>query len=133
MHAPSILIPDTVALAITHLNTNLTPPVSSRVPNPRPAEFVTVLRTGGGVIADQPVVGTTQITVEAWAATNPAAAVLAELARAHLHNMAGTVVAGVAVYRVDDVGGPVDLPDPLSDQPRVTFTVLVSVRGVAFP
>jgi hypothetical protein len=33
------------------------------------------------------------------------------------------------VYLVEDVGGPAEVADPLSDQPRAQFSVAVHLRG----
>lgn len=97
------------------------------VPNPRPATFVVARRSGGE--RTSLVVDTAVVTLEAWASTPAAAADLAEQCRSVIHAAEGTVVDDVPVYRVDDVGAPSDLPDPLSDQPRYQFSVLVATRG----
>lgn len=102
-------------------------PAGTLVPNPRPPSFVVARRAGGE--RTSVVVDTAVVTVEAWAATPAAAADLAEQCRAAIHAAEGTVVEGVPVYRVDDVGAPSDLPDPLSDQPRYQLSVLVATRG----
>jgi hypothetical protein len=54
---------------------------------------------------------------------------MAQLARAVLHDLLGTVVDGVLVCKVDEFSGPVNLPDPLSDQPRYTQTFSVALRA----
>lgn len=126
MFSPTMLFPDTVAAVVTHLNAQLTPPVHGRVPDPRPTTFVTVTRTGGfarGVVED------VQLTVEAWAATPPDAEALAQLARYQLHSLAGTVTEDVTFYRCDELAGPQDVPDPLTDTPRSIFTVVLTVKG----
>src|SRR5690606_29143967 len=107
----------------------LTPPVSRTVPKPRPTAFVKVIRTGGAV-DPLPITEGAMFTIEAWSSSAPAAYNLAADARLALHQMAGTVVDGVAVYRVEEVSGPQDLPDPESTQARYTFTVVLHVRGV---
>ena len=117
-----IVFPDAVQLVCDHLRTQLAPtPVVSRVPTTRPASFVKVERVGGvrrNLVTDEPT-----LTVEAWAATEQAAQDLCQLARAHIYAMPGDG----QVYRVTEIGGPVLLPDPLSDQPRYTFTVALAV------
>lgn len=125
----TVTFPDSAALVISYLNANLTPPVGSRIPNPRPAAFVTVQRTGGpkrNLVTDSP-----QLTVESWAATDAAAHDLAQQARALLNDLGDSVksISGVAVYRVDEVSGPADLPDPLSNQSRYTQSFSVALRG----
>ena len=122
----TIVFPDAVELVCDHLRTLLAPtPVVSRVPTTRPATFVRVQRVGGvrrNLVTDEPT-----LTVEAWAATEQAAQDLSQLARAHIYAMPG----GGDVYRVTEIGGPVLLPDPLSDQPRYSFTVAVATVGTA--
>lgn len=122
-----ITFPDTATLVITYLNANLTPPVHGRIPNPRLATFVTVTRTGGpkrNLVTDG-----AQITVESWAATDVAAMALAQLTRGYLNALPGQSVSGVPVYRVDEISGPADLPDPLSDQSRCSQSFTVALRG----
>ena len=122
-----VLFPDAVDIAIQALDAALSEPVRSRVPNPRPATFVRVIRTGGprrNIVTDQPT-----LTVESWASTCEAASDLAQRARQALHNLVGTQVDGVPIYRVDEASGPADLPDPLSDQARYSQTFSVALRG----
>lgn len=122
-----VLFPDAVDVVTTALDASLVEPVRSRVPNPRPATFVLVRRTGGpkrNLVTDE-----AQITVESWAATCEDAADLAQEARAILNNLPGQSIGGVPVYRVDEASGPADLPDPLSDQARYSQTFSVALRG----
>lgn len=123
----AVLHGDTAATVITVLNAALTPPVSGKVPNPRPDTFVTVRRTGGAQA--NRVVDAATIVVEAWALTDTAALDLAQLARRALHEAQGTVVGDTTVYRVQELSGPAELPDPLSEQPRTTQTFTVETRG----
>lgn len=127
---PVIVFPDAAALLADHLRGVLDDVhVGTRVPTDRPATFVLVRRLGGvrnTIVSDEPMIG-----VECWAATDATAHDLAQLCRGHLHALPGAVLAGTVVYRVADVGGPSDLPDPLSDQPRFVFTVSVGMRGAA--
>lgn len=130
----AVQYPSTVAVTNTYLRAALiaagqTVPVVSRVPASRPTRFVQVSRTGGPEVFR--MVDGAQITVDCWAGTDADAEDLALLTRRLLHNMAGTVQSGVSVHRVIEVGGPSDLPDPVSAQPRMTFTVQIQMRGVA--
>jgi len=105
--------------------------VTTEVPNPRPARFVTVNRGGGpqkNLVADQPLV-----LLECWG-PNDADGIskahdLAAFARAHLRAMRHQIIAGVPIYRVDEVSGIERLPDPDSGQPRVVFTIQLLLRG----
>lgn len=134
--AERLVAPDVVDLAVAWLRAQLPTipdqapvPVHRQVPDPRPATFVTVRLLGGpGRDPAVPVVDRTQIAVEAWAPSAAAAHDLAQNARAVIHAAQGVVLGGVQVYRVDEAGGPVDLPDPLSDQARFTFTAELTVR-----
>lgn len=122
-----VVFPDATAVTVTHLAGELEVPVVSKVPNPRPDTFVRVRRVGGprrDLVTDQ-----AQLTVEAWAATDADAADLAQLARAHIHNMRGQVISGVACYRVTEMAGPANLPDPTTDHARYSLTIAVAMRG----
>lgn len=126
--------PDAVAVINAYLRAALVAagravPVVSRVPNPRPTEFVKVQRTGGPEV--MPMVDGAQITVECWAATSGDAMDIARAARRLIKNMEGTVQSGESVHRVVEVGGPQDFPDPASETPRASFTVQVQIRGRA--
>lgn len=71
-----------VAVAVKLLNDRVAPPVSSKVPNPRPATFVRVSRAGGGmsnIVTDRP-----WLIFECWAPTEAEAEMLANLVGAHL-------------------------------------------------
>jgi hypothetical protein len=129
------LYPDAVAVTNTYLRAALVAagqaaPVVSQVPNPRPAKFVRVQRTGGPEVMTRLVDGA-QLTVDSWAANDADAMDLAQLCRRLIAQMPGTVQSGVSVHRVVEFGGPNDLPDPVSSTPRVTFTVQVQMRGLA--
>ena len=128
--AEAIIFPDVIKALASLLRTALAVPVGTNVPNPRPTAFVLLRRVGGqrrSLVVDQPTVA-----VEAWHANEVAATALAQLARAHIHAAVGTSLPAVGtVYRVDEFAGPASLPDPDSDQARVTFTVSIAVRGSA--
>jgi hypothetical protein len=126
----ALLYPDAVLVTTGLLRSALvaagqTVHVGSLVPNPRPATFVKVTRTGGPKVLR--VVDGAQITVDCWAADGAAAMNLAQLCRKCIEEMPGTA----PVHRIEEIGGPQDLPDPVSNTPRVTFTVQVQMRGQA--
>lgn len=130
------MFPDVVAAVATYLREELaargfTVTVATEVPHVRPTQLVRLVRTGGPR-HDDPGIPTerAQITVECWADTEALAHDLAQVSRALVGALAG-VVEGVMFYKVDEVAGPGHLPDPLSDQPRYIFTVLLTVRGEA--
>lgn len=124
---PLVVMPDTAAAVIAYLNTALPEPFYRAVPPVRPATFGTVQRQGGP--RRNPVTDEAQLGIECWAASPEAAHDLAQLARAHIYALPGAVVAGVRFYRVTEVGGVADLPDPLSEQPRFVFAVSVAARA----
>jgi hypothetical protein len=128
----TIVFPDVAALAVDATVAGLAAvgrpvPVGTQVPNPRPGEFVRISRAGG--IRRNLVAEDARVVIEAWAQADETAADLAELVRSVLHAVQGTVADGTPVYRVDDVEGPADDPDPLSDQPRYQLAVSMTVRG----
>lgn len=132
MMRPVVLAPDAVAVAVDYLAEQLEERgddaiVTDRVETPRPDRFVRVSRTGGPMknrVQDGP-----QLTVECWDLAEEDAQDLAQLCRALLFAAQGAVVNGVPIGKVDEFGGPQLLPDPLSDQPRYTFTMQVAMRG----
>lgn len=123
-----VLFPDAVDVVVGYLQTFVGFPVGHDVPDPRPDEFVTVVRGGGvrqTVVSDNPT-----LLFECWGPTPEAAMDVAQLIRAYVNALPyERVVDGVPVYRVNEVAGPADLPDPVSNQPRVVFTTQVHLRG----
>lgn len=127
-----VLFPDITDRVVAEIQSRLaergdTVPVRTLVPNPRPARFVTVRRIGGArlnLVADNPT-----ITIEAWGTDEADAHDLCQLARTFVYAMRGTVHDGVGIYRIGEFGGPANLPDPLSDQPRYSCTMTVACRG----
>jgi hypothetical protein len=119
---------DAEALAVTWLTGKLgSATVGTKVPNPRTAAFVKVVTTGG-YRRDRAYIET-QLTLECWADTEPAAAALAALVSAHMDAMETETVNGAFVRRVAHVGGPVNSPDPDSNAPRYLVTKTVQHRG----
>lgn len=124
----TIVFPDAVEIVCDELRTRLaTVTVTSQVPTSRSSDtsFVRVTRVGG--VRRNLVTDEATLTVEAWAPTEQAAHDLNQLCRAYLYAMPG----GGSVYRVTEIGGPAFLPDPDSDQPRVSFTAAVATKGAA--
>ena len=135
MAEPAILFADAEALVIAYLADAVDVDAYGQVPtglDPASFDSFLVVRRIGGVRRAK-VVDAADLTVYAYAAREDDASDLAQLARAHLGAMAGTTLGDDAVpcYRVDEVGGPVPLPDPLTDLPRYTQTVTVHLRGSA--
>lgn len=130
MNTP-VLFADAEALIGEGLRTALaTVTVLSVIGETRPAEFVLVSRTGGlqrTVTSDAAL-----LAIEAWSSSKEAAHDLAQLCRAHVQNLRGTVVDGTQLYRVAEVGGLVSLPDPTSGQWRYTFLIEAHIRATKF-
>jgi hypothetical protein len=127
MGKPVIVFPDAVLVTIQYLRSVLTGvTVVSRIPDPRPSEFVRIERLGGirrNLILDRP-----RIDVECWSKSEEGAADLAGIVRAYTLAMAGKRSA-TTVYDVREVSGPMWLPDDVSGQPRYSFAVEFSTRG----
>jgi hypothetical protein len=130
-----IVFPDAAAATIGALNAQLPAlgfsavPVRTSVPSIRPDRFVLVFRTGGprgNLVTDG-----AQLTFEAWSTSEATAHDLAQATRAIVNSLQGTVTGGVTVYGIVELGGPANLPDPVSNQYRFTWSAIVNVRGVA--
>lgn len=115
----SLAPPDVEKAFIAYLNAALTPPVSSRVPNPRPASFVRVQVIGGDTLAV--VIDAPRLLVECWAADQGAAFALARQAWARMSETRAAWVGEVWVSSVN-LSRPVNFPDPDTTSPRHQFT-----------
>ena len=108
----------------------VTAPISSRIPNPRPSQFVTLTRIGGlssDIVVDNPV-----LVVDAWAATETASHDLLQQVRTALLALPLTQTPTTPVYRVVELSGPAYLPDegtPNDPHERHRMTVQVSLRA----
>lgn len=119
---------DAEAFLVANLSVGV--PVSTGMPaDPKPPRFVRVQRIGGTRqtrVSDRPM-----LAVEAWATTAPLASALMTTVRQALAGLEGRSVAGVTVYDVSEVGGPVNLPHPtVTDRQRYTATFEIQIRGV---
>lgn len=123
--------PDVEALIVSALNAGFTahsePTIkaSTKVPNPRPAEFVRVLSSGG--LDETMVTDSVLVTIEGWAATETRALRLCDMARAILRSQDG------AIRGARGFSYPQNLPDPVADQVRYTSTGDVRVWGTTTP
>lgn len=130
----TIVFPDATSVTIDYLLDRLaehaeTIPVVKDIPDPRPARFVRVLRLGGprrNLVVDQAT-----LAVESWDDDPAGAMDLAQLVRGLLHAAEGVTEDGTTIYTVDEFSGPAELPDPLSNQPRVTQQFSIGFRGSA--
>lgn len=118
-------VPIVLPAFMKYLRDNLTPvPVSSRVPNPRPAKFVRciVTNTNRRSIGHAEIV----IVVECWAATEADADQLAAAAYA-IAAAFDTPTAYVPEDARGTVYGPYASDDPDSGTPRRVFAVSMNV------
>lgn len=141
MARPAVLFPDAVTAVIVGLSAAFVAndegaPAVNEVPVPRPDRFLTVRRLGGP--RRDLVTDTAQLAFEAWETSMIRAQDFAQLARALVRAMAGTVVdltaldlGRVSIGRIDELAGPHELPDPITELPRYAFSEIVAVRGVA--
>jgi hypothetical protein len=119
---------DAEQLFIDYLGPLLAVPVGTKAPGGPPPAFVRIVRTGGPrtlPVSDRP-----HLTFDAYARLGSVAWELADKARMAVYAVAGTVVGGVSVKDVVEIGGPANLPDPLfPDYSRYSFTLAVHLRG----
>jgi hypothetical protein len=122
-----VTFPNTVTVVLARLKTALPSLVFVHdIPTTRPPTFTRVYRTGGP--RTNIVVDGAQLSIESWAATADLAATNAELVRAQLNafpEQPGTP----PIYKIEEMSGPAELPDPVSSSRRFTWTVLVHIRG----
>jgi hypothetical protein len=124
-----ITFPDVEFHAIQYLTPYLSGVlVDNTVPKPRPKKLVRVLRTGGPRLTL--VTEEAQITYDCWAPKVEEAQDLAQMVRGLLWVMPDRYTTATT-YRVHDLGGPTNQPDPDTGLPRYTGTVLILTRGVA--
>ena len=126
-----VLFPDIEELLCAWLRAELDDvPVGNKLPNPRPDPFVLVQRHGG--TRHTIVTDAAQIGLECWARHDYEAHDLLQHCRSLLiYRLPGQILDGHTVYRVDEFGGPSNLPDPASTSPRWVMELQVHVRGIA--
>ena len=126
-----VAFPDIEALLTTWLRAQLGDvAVGNKVPNPRPDRFVLVQRHGG--VRSTVVTDAAQVGLECWAGRDYEAHDLLQRCRSLLlYRLPGQILDGHTIYRVDEFGGPSNLPDPASASPRWVAELQVHVRGLA--
>lgn len=115
---------DIEGLLVSYLRAGLDVPVSTKVPNPRPAAFVRVMRTGGPV--SQRVLDLPQVSVTAWAASSVSAERLADQVRSLLLDGASRSTAGLHRVRVESFYYD---PDPDTGSDRYSLLVTATARA----
>jgi hypothetical protein len=124
-----IAFPSAEAVAVGYVQDRLTArgivaTVATKVPAVRPELMVKPRRIGGpraNLVTDAPM-----MVFDCWAPTEIAAEDLARVVRAEVLAMPGQ---SDVCSHVDEVGGPVNQPDPDSNSPRYVFTVILHLRG----
>lgn len=111
-----------------YLNGELDVSAYVSIPPERPDSFVSIVRNGGtkrDLITDSATV-----SFDAWGQVPSEAHDLAQEVRAAVHALPGQTIGQMTVYRVQEFGGPANLPDPVSNQPRYTLTLSIDVRAL---
>lgn len=120
------MLPDAELLTTGYLRAELEDvPVSTKVPNPRPATFVRAWRTGG--TARSRVVDYAQMTVECWGADKSTANQLARQVRGLLLDAASS--SGIGLCRRVEPGSLYYDPDPDTAHERYTVTAYLTLRA----
>lgn len=101
---------------VAYLTTPLAMPVGTRIPDPRPAQFIRVTRAGG--VKRNLVQSDCRVLVECWGTTDALAWDAAERSWALLNALDTTTLMDVARVTLAD---PVNYPDSLSGSPRYQY------------
>lgn len=124
--AEVLVAEDVESALVVALGTPTGIPWSTKVPNPRPAEFGRVKRLGGTrskMILDSPMVG-----FWCWADTTVRASELGRLTEGLVFALEGTFLGAGFVYRVQPIAGVQTTEDPDSKTPLALFTVQITWR-----
>lgn len=121
---PAVDFVDAESMVGTFLRGKLVPPVSTKIPNDRPARFIRAWRTGG--VSLNRVIDQVQVTVTCTAPNSVQASDDARAARAALLN---DYTSMPLVRGVEEVAGPYYDPDPDTNEDRYSFTVRLNIRG----
>lgn len=120
----SLVFPDGKALLIAWLKEHTGLTVASKVPNPRPDEFVTVQDAGTNRVDRH--IREVSYSLNFWAKSTPRAYGMGSVCLAYFE--IADELGGVSIYRPRDWGPPVELPDE-SGQPRYTATVSFRLKA----
>lgn len=120
----ALVFPDGKALLIAWLKEQTGLIVASKVPDPRPDEFIKVQDVETNRVDRH--IREVSFTLEFWAQSTPRAYGMGSVVLAYFEIL--DEVNGVQVYRPRDWGPPVELPDE-SGQPRYTATVSFRLKA----
>jgi len=121
-----VALPDAVALVVSYLDGLHAIPVSSKVPDPRPARFIQVRRVGGAGLP--PVRDVARLDIWCWGSSGPDAGDIANTVRAQMFALARTTTLGVDCYRVEESLCR-QLDDPETGQARYWLTYALTLRA----
>lgn len=120
----ALVFPDGKALLIAALKAQMGLRVASKVPDPRPAEFIRVQDAGTDRVSR--FLREYTFTLDFWAQSTTRAERIGAEALARFESL--DAVDGIPVFRPRDWGPPVELPDE-SGQPRYTATVSFRLKS----
>lgn len=103
-------------------------PVSTRIPNPRPAAFTRVSRVGGD--RQNLVQGVTRVLVECWGADDDTAFGRVQRAWGLLGAARQTYLAPTVWVTRVELTDPVNFPDPDTKSPRYQFVASLTLSLV---
>lgn len=124
-----VTLPDVEGLLIDLLAANgCSDPISTDVPNPRPAGWLQVQRIGGPIA--NLVSEAAQVTLSGWADAGDTVAALEQLnaARGVLVALSLGLITHPVLFGAKEYGGPIDLPDPSTTQARYTCNWVIRAR-----
>lgn len=103
-------------------------PVGIRNP-PEGSAYIKVRRVGG--VQTTRISEAASFAIECYGGSDTEASNIAQSVRHDVKAMQGTQLGDVLVYKVEELGGPSELPDPLAPNlTRYSFIVAVTLRGL---
>lgn len=128
--ADNLELANVEAALVSHLAAAVGVVTSTRVPNPRPSQFIRVQRIGGdqvNLVQERPLV-----LIECWANGVLTSWNLARQAHSSLLGSQPLEIGGVELGR-RELSSPVNYPDPSTTQDRYQFTAQMTVNMVHTP
>lgn len=114
--------PDLVAALVADTGplAGLGAPIATKVPTPRPPQFIRVLATGGA-LTDDYALSAPSVLIECWATSSDAAYALAGAAWERLRATVGAEIGPGLWVQDPRITLPADFPDAQSGSPRWQF------------
>jgi hypothetical protein len=122
-----IVFPNTTLLVLNYLDSASALPVHTRVPDPRPEQWIQLRRSGGNKVLVRDRVA---LTFTAWDSEdeNRCAINLATV-RSLIHALQQTSTLGPMVYEVNETSGPIDDVDEQSGDFTFWFRAELVIRA----